>query len=370
MVNKLIDKNVQGYKTLITPADLKELIPLSREAEDTVSQGREDIERIMDRMDSRKIIIVGPCSIHDPEGALEYADKLKVLSERVKSEFLIIMRAYLEKPRTTTGWKGLIYDPNLDGSHDIGKGLTESRTLLSKIAEIGIPTATEFLGTLTPQYIDDLVTWAAIGARTSESQPHRELVSGLSVPVGFKNTTYGDVDAAVNAIKASKNPHTFIGQDSEGRVSVVHTMGNKYTHIILRGGNGKPNYNPELVQETLDKLRKAGLPENVMIDCSHGNSNKDYNLQPEVFEKVVGQIQSGNLGVIGMMIESYLKEGSQNVSDPLLIESGVSITDACISFERTEEIIMGAYNKLRSAPSDYVPPKFLGFCFGGMRTRQ
>ncbi|MFP4051846.1 MAG: 3-deoxy-7-phosphoheptulonate synthase [Thermoplasmata archaeon] len=295
--------------------------------------------------------MTGPCSIHDIEEAKDYADKVKRLSEKVEDELLLVMRVYLEKPRTTVGWKGLINDPHLNGSYDINAGLRKARELLTYTAEIGVPTGTEFLGSVTPQYIDDLISWVAIGARTTESQPHREMASGLSVPVGFKNDTKGNVEIAINGIKAARHPHSFRGINRDGEICIVDTTGNDHCHVVLRGGkNGNgyaPNYDSVSIERTLDLLRNEDLPENIVVDCSHGNSGKDHEKQPQVFRHVVQQMKDGNESIIGFMLESNLNEGNQSLSkDPSELKRGVSITDACIGWETTEELILDAYEEL------------------------
>jgi len=284
MKDKLYDTNINSYKELITPKQLIEKIPLDEKEKQTVFEGRKEIEQILTRENTRKIFIVGPCSIHDYTSSIEYAVKLKELSEKVKDKILIVMRTYFEKPRTTVGWKGFINDPDLNDSFNIQIGLEISRKLLLEIARLGIPAGTEFLDPITPAYIADLISWTAIGARTTESQTHRQMVSGLSMPVGFKNGTRGGIDMAINAIKSSVKPHSFIGINWKGEVCAIETLGNNYCHIILRGSEDYPNYEKENVSKIQEKLKQQNLRENVMIDCSHGNSSKDYNKQSEVFK--------------------------------------------------------------------------------------
>ncbi len=343
---KLSDINI-NYRNLITPDKLKEMHPLSNNAKKIVLNGRNSIKDILDGKDERKFIILGPCSIHNIDESIEYASKLKELSDKVKDKFLLIMRTYFEKPRTTIGWEGFIYDPDLDGSFNLKKGYNLARKLLVEIAEIGVPSATEFLDPITPQYIDDLISWAAIGARTTESQIHRRMSSGLSMPIGFKNSTYGHEDVAIDAIKSAQYHHCFPGIDKEGKVCAVETKGNKYCHVVLRGGDGTPNYHSEQVEKTQQNLRKQGLKHNIVIDCSHGNSNKDYKMQSKVFNNVIEQIVNGNKGIIGLMLESNLREGKQHLpKDPSKLEYGRSITDSCIGMKTTENIILQAYNTL------------------------
>jgi len=342
--NKITDINIEGYTLIKTPDELKKEITLTEKSIKTLKKTREDIINILNGKDKRKIIITGPCSIHDIEEAFDYAKKLKELSEKVSDKFLIIMRTYFEKPRTTTGWKGLIYDPELNDNCNMEKGIILARKLLLRITSIGIPVGTEFLSTITPQYIDDLVSWAAIGARTTESQPHREMASGLSMPVGFKNNTAGSINIAVNAISSAIEPHSFPGINKEGKTAVVKTRGNKYVHLILRGGK-KPNYYKEEVDKAINELKKNNLPANIIIDCSHGNSGKDRKLQPNVFKDVIRQMNQNN-NIKGLMLESNINEGNQKITTPDKLKYGVSVTDDCMSFETTERIIKQGYDDL------------------------
>jgi 3-deoxy-7-phosphoheptulonate synthase len=345
--NVLGDTNINYSKILITPKELKEKLPLSPALEQRIVNYRQQIQKILDFQDNRKFIVVGPCSIHDTDAAIEYAHKLKDLADRVQDKFLLIMRVYFEKPRTTVGWKGLINDPDMDESFDVEKGLHTGRNLLLKITEIGLPTATEALDPIVPQYLDELIAWAAIGARTTESQTHREMASGLSMPVGFKNGTDGSVTVALNALESAKQPHNFLGINKLGQVSVFQTRGNAYGHIILRGGGGKPNYDPVSVQQAEAELKKSNLPPRIVIDCSHGNSNKDYRLQPIVFESTIQQIINGNTSMVGMMLESNLHEGGQSIpADLSQLKYGVSVTDKCINWAETERIILAAFDRL------------------------
>ncbi len=340
--------NIEVPEILITPAQLKRSIPLSDKARDTISKGRRDIENILERKDHRVVVVVGPCSIHDLKAAHEYAERLKVLADKVSDTLLVVMRVYFEKPRTTTGWKGLINDPFMNDSFKITDGLHIGRQLLHDILEIGLPTATEALDPISPQYMQDLIAWSAIGARTTESQTHREMASGLSSSIGFKNGTDGSLTVAINALQSVASPHRFLGINSEGSVSIITTKGNPYAHVVLRGGNGKPNYDSVSVSICEQELVAAGIAPNIMIDCSHANSNKDHNLQPLVLDNVANQIIEGNTSIIGVMMESHLKGGNQKLSsNPDDMEYGVSVTDACVDWETTEASLVAMANKLR-----------------------
>jgi 3-deoxy-7-phosphoheptulonate synthase len=340
--------NIESPEILITPAQLKSEIPLSENARAVISQGRTDIENILERKDHRVIVVVGPCSIHDLKAAQEYAVRLKALAEKVSDTLLIVMRVYFEKPRTTTGWKGLINDPFMNDSFKITDGLHIGRQLLHDILEVGLPTATEALDPISPQYMQDLIAWSAIGARTTESQTHREMASGLSSSVGFKNGTDGSLTVAINALKSVASPHRFLGINSEGNVSIITTKGNPYAHVVLRGGNGKPNYDSVSVSICEQELEAAGVAQNIMVDCSHANSNKDHNLQPLVLDNVSNQILEGNKSIIGVMIESHINGGNQKLSsNPDEMEYGVSVTDACIDWETTEASLVAMADKLR-----------------------
>lgn len=346
-INKLLNTNIESSMILMTPMQIKEQLPLTKVAAETVLQGRQAIKNILDGKDFRKFIIVGPCSIHDFDAALEYAEKLKNLAERVQDKLLIVMRVYFEKPRTTIGWKGLINDPELDGSFNIEKGLFTARKLLLTIAELKLPTATEALDPVTPQYFSDLISWAAIGARTIESQTHREMASGLSMPIGFKNGTDGNIQVALDAIQSANKLHHFLGIDQMGQVCTFKAKGNDYGHIILRGGDGKPNFDAPTVAWVEKKLEGLQLPQRIVIDCSHGNSYKDHQLQATVFHNILQQIADRNKSIVGMMLESNLYEGNQKIpTDLKKLKYGVSITDKCISWQETEEIILSAYHKL------------------------
>jgi 3-deoxy-7-phosphoheptulonate synthase len=347
MPPKLFNAHIASSRVLLTPSDIKSKLPLTDSTKKTVLQFREEVENIVTGQDDRKFIVVGPCSIHDVQAAEEYARKLKKLSERVKDKLLLIMRVYFEKPRTTVGWKGLINDPDMDDSFHIEKGLLIARSLLIKIAELGLPTATEALDPIIPQYIGELISWSAIGARTTESQTHREMASGLSMPVGFKNGTDGSIQVALDALQSAIKPHNFLGINQMGQVSIFETTGNPYSHIILRGGGGKPNFEAMSVKIAEEKFKEVNLPARIVIDCSHGNCNKDHRLQSAVFENVIQQILDGNKSIVGLMLESHLYEGNQPLSSNLeKLKYGVSVTDKCIGWNETEKIILAAYEKL------------------------
>lgn len=335
-MKKTNNLRVSSFKTVISPAELLRKLPLTEKAKDTVVTGREEIEAILEGRDERKIVVVGPCSIHDAASALEYAQKLAELKEKVKDRFVIVMRCFFEKPRTTIGWKGYVYDPFLDNSDRLEDGLFMARDLLLKVNEMGLPTATEVLGATVIQYYADLISWSAIGARTSESQIHRELASGLSMPVGFKNGTQGNLDVAINAIVSAQNPHNFLGIDDEGRVAIVGTKGNTSCHLILRGGQNGPNFGLNEVMAAAEECKKSGLEPKILVDCSHANSQKDFKKQSDVFRAVMEQIDGGQEALKGLMIESNLFEGSQKIGDG---KYGVSVTDACIGFEETERLL-------------------------------
>lgn len=348
MQNKIFNTNIETSHALITPDTIKSKLPLTDLAEKTVLEYRQELEAILNFEDNRKFIVVGPCSIHDVKAAEEYAERLKTLSERVKDKLLLIMRVYFEKPRTTVGWKGLINDPNMDDSFHVEKGLLIARSLLIKVAELGLPAATEALDPIVPQYIGELITWSAIGARTTESQTHREMASGLSMPVGFKNGTDGSINVALNALHSARVPHHFLGINQKGQVSVFKTKGNTYGHVILRGGGSQPNFDAANVKLVEEKLKEASLPPRIVIDCSHGNSNKDYKLQSFAFENVIQQISDGNTSIVGMMLESNLHEGNQSIPSNLeQLKYGVSVTDKCINWEETKKVILAAHEKLK-----------------------
>ena len=352
MNEKIIDVNVSNYEKVIAPSKLKEEMPLNEAGSLIVKKARENIKKIMSGKDKRKIIITGPCSIHDTKQAKEYAQKLSKLSKKVNDKFVIIMRAYFEKPRTTIGWKGLINDPNINGTYDTNLGLKLARKVLLDAISLGIPCGTEFLEPFTPQFIDDLISWVGIGARTSESPTHRQLASGLSSPVGFKNSTNGDVKVAINAIKSASAPQAFFGMDDEGMVCNVSTKGNKFGHIILRGGKN-PNYFKEDIKNIQNMLNDTNLNDSIIVDCSHGNSGKDHKKQSDVFNDIINQINNGNDKIIGIMIESNINEGNQKIPndltefDRLNLIHGVSITDGCVDWNTTEKMILNNYDKLK-----------------------
>lgn len=351
-MKKLTDLNIQGTIPLISPQNLRAEIPITDAEADLVSRSREQVNEILAGNDPRLIVVVGPCSIHNVDSALEYAKKLQELSEKVKDRLMIVMRVYFEKPRTTVGWKGLINDPHLNDTFDIGEGLKLARKILIDISNLGLPVATEILEPITPQYISDIITIAAIGARTTESPTHRQMASGLSMPVGFKNGTDGSLQVAIDAMSASKTQHSFLGIDPEGNTCVVQTLGNQWGFLILRGGRSGPNYDAESLADATRRLSEAKVQPRFMVDCSHANSNKDYSKQSVVWNDVIDQRVKGNDTIIGMMVESNLKPGNQPLTSDLeALEYGVSITDGCIGWEETESIILDAYDKL----ADVIP---------------
>lgn len=340
------DVNVKEFKPLTSPALIKEELPISENVAQTVIDGRKDVENILRGKDKRLMVIAGPCSIHDTDAALEYAEKMTALREEVKDKMNLIMRVYFEKPRTTIGWKGMINDPDLDASYNVDKGLRNARSLLIDINGMGLPTATEILDPITPQYIAGLLTWVAVGARTTESQIHREMASGLSMPVGFKNSTDGSLSAAINAIQAACAPQHFLGIDPDGHSSVVSTTGNRYGHLVLRGGV-TPNYDPVSVGKAQTRLREKEVIETVIIDCSHDNSGQKFKGQSFVFKSAIDQRLDGNDGIAGLMLESNLFEGNQKCCNGFAnLKYGVSITDECISWENTIRLIRCAHEKL------------------------
>jgi 3-deoxy-7-phosphoheptulonate synthase len=324
-----------------------DMVPVKPEQIHTVFKSRNEIQNIINESSEKIIILVGPCSIHDVQACLEYANKLKKLSQKVDDKIMIVMRTYFEKPRTTTGWKGFINDPNLNDSFDVHEGLRKARGFLNQVLHIGLPTATEFLDPFMPQYYADLISWGAIGARTVESQTHRQLSSGLSMPVGFKNGTGGSIQIAIDAIIAAKNQHVFLGINEKGQASVVKTSGNPYGHLILRGGKTGPNYDEESVTSAAESLINNGLTPKLIIDCSHGNSNKDYKNQSKVFKSVIKQKLNGQNAIFGLMLESHLNPGNQKISsNPNDLQYGVSVTDQCVGWDETEDLINWAYNEL------------------------
>ena len=345
-MQQITDLRIGGYDPLVAPRTMKKELPMTDAAEETVVSGRQGIEGILKGEDKRLLVIVGPCSIHDENSALEYAERLSVLRKKVEKTLFVVMRVYFEKPRTSVGWKGLINDPHMDGSCDIQTGLRRARKLLLQINEMGLPAATELLETITPQYVDDLLSWAAIGARTTESQTHREMASGLSMAVGFKNATDGNLSTAINAMVAARASQSFLGIDQEGQTCVVKTNGNQTGHVVLRGGR-RPNYDALSIEEARLELAGKNLPEGIMVDCSHANSKKKYQGQSIVWKNIVEQYVHGNDAIIGMMLESHLYEGNQKFSKDLdQLKYGVSITDECISWETTEKLIRYAHEKL------------------------
>ncbi len=339
-MQKTSDINVVETRALPSPAALLAELPKTDAQSEFVSQTRREIHRLIFTDDKRFLLIVGPCSIHDLKAGRDYARRLSALAKTVSDRVMIVMRVYFEKPRTTVGWKGLIMDPHLDGTHDIGTGLRTARTFLREVLDLGLPTATELLDPITPQYIADLICWSAIGARTAESQTHRQMASGLSMPLGFKNGTDGSIATAINAIRAASQPHTFLGINLDGAASAIVTRGNPDCHIVLRGGANGPNYSPTHILRTEELLAKANLPKSILVDCSHDNSAKQPERQPEVMRELLGQVAAGNSSIMGAMIESNLGSGSQAFPQPLAnLKYGVSITDACIDWETTEKLV-------------------------------
>jgi 3-deoxy-7-phosphoheptulonate synthase len=342
---------VREVVRLQPPSVIKSQLPATEISNETVVRGRSTIEAILERRDPRLLVVIGPCSIHDPGAALEYAQRLDRLRRELADRLFIVMRVYFEKPRTTIGWKGLVNDPHLDGSYDIDCGLKTARKLLLDITSLGLPAATEFLDPIVPQYIADLVSWAAIGARTTESQTHREMASGLSMPVGYKNATDGSLQVALDAMSSARTPHNFLGIDQDGFTCVIRTAGNPAGHVVLRGGRKMTNYDAASIQAALAELKKAGLPETLMVDCSHANSAKEHKKQEEVWNNVIAQRAEGNTGITGMMVESFLHEGSQPFPQPVdQLKRGVSITDACIGWETTERLLRHGYERLAGVP--------------------
>jgi 3-deoxy-7-phosphoheptulonate synthase len=347
----LENTNVTSFADMPTPDELHAKLPITATAHKNVSEARELLRDILDRKDKRLFVVVGPCSIHDPEAGLEYARRLKKLQAKVAGTMVLVMRVYFEKPRTTTGWKGFINDPFMDDSFRVDVGMERARQFLLDVCELGLPTATEALDPISPQYLGDLIAWTAIGARTTESQTHREMASGLSTPVGFKNGTDGDVDIAVNAVVSSSKPHSFLGISEQGTVSIVRTKGNAYGHVVLRGGGGRPNYDSVSVAIAEQAMKKAGLPANLVVDCSHANSYKKPDLQPLVMSDVVQQIRHGNRSLVGVMIESNIVGGNQPIPEDLSkLTYGCSVTDGCIGWDETEELLRNAHAELLQRP--------------------
>ncbi len=347
MIAKTENLNVLGFDPMPSPAEIKSRVPMTSAASDTVVAGRRTLMRILDRKDPRLMVVVGPCSIHDPEAGLDYARRLKALSDQVSETLYVVMRVYFEKPRTTTGWKGFINDPHMDDSFRVDEGMERGRRVLLDVAEIGLPAATEALDPISPQYYGDLVSWTAVGARTSESQTHREMASGLSTPVGFKNSTDGSLDAAINGIVSASNPHSFLGINEQGASSIIRTRGNAYGHVVLRGGGGRPNYDTVSVSLAEQALEKAKLPGNIMIDCSHANSWKKPEFQTLVMRDVTHQIREGNRSIVGVMIESFIEAGNQPIlKDHSQMKYGCSVTDGCVGWETTEDMLLRAHELL------------------------
>jgi 3-deoxy-7-phosphoheptulonate synthase len=339
--------HVKETVRLATPRALKADLPMTERSNETVVASRQAISDILKQSDRRLLVVIGPCSIHDPRGALEYATRLSALRQEFLSEFYIVMRVYFEKPRTTIGWKGLVYDPHLDGSDDIQAGLRMARELLLQITSMGLPAATEFLDPVVPQYLADLVSWAAIGARTTESQTHRQMASGLSMPVGFKNGTDGSLQIAIDAMQSAMRPHSFLGIDQDGYTSIIRTTGNPDGHVVLRGGRLQTNYDAASIREAGSALQRAGLPQSLMVDCSHANSGKQHARQEEVWRSLIEQRLGGTPALTGVMIESNLQEGSQSIPKILAdLRYGVSVTDACLGWEVTERILRWGHESL------------------------
>jgi 3-deoxy-7-phosphoheptulonate synthase len=347
--DQLHNVNVLSSELLATPEEVKRRLPSTSRASETVYKGRETLRAILERRDLRMFVVVGPCSIHDVAAAREYAMRLKKLADAVQSTIFVIMRVYFEKPRTTVGWKGLINDPDLDDSFHIEKGIHIARELLLYVAELGLPCGTEALDPIMPQYLSELITWTAIGARTTESQTHREMASGLSTPVGFKNGTDGSLTTSINALQSVRHPHHFLGITQQGQSAVFRTRGNGHAHIVLRGGGGRVNYDAVSIALAERELSAAGLPPTIVVDCSHGNSNKDPNLQPLVAENCVAQIADGNRSIVGLMLESHLKGGSQPIPKDLRqLEYGMSITDPCMDWSATESLLLKLHDSLQA----------------------
>lgn len=339
MNNQVIDQRIDKVVPLLTPALLHHELPLGEAQAHAVIASRRAVTEVLDGVDDRLLVVVGPCSVHDPEAALEYAGRLRATAEKLSDGLLIVMRVYFEKPRSTLGWKGLINDPDLDGSGDVNTGLRTARALLLEVLARGLPVGCEFLDPIIPQYIADTVAWGAIGARTVESQPHRQLASGLSMPIGMKNHPGGGLNTAVDAIKAAAVPHVFTGVDVSGTPAIMHTRGNEDCHLVLRGADIGPNYSAEDVGAARELLRNAGLKERLVVDASHGNSRKDHERQPVVVDDVAAQVEGGNQAIVGLMLESFLEPGRQDLDPTRNLRYGKSITDACMGWETTESVL-------------------------------
>jgi 3-deoxy-7-phosphoheptulonate synthase len=344
-MKKIDNVHVKSFVPLIAPKELIERLPTNENVNKTVINARQTIQNILSKNDKRLLVITGPCSIHDEKSSLDYANKLNQLRKKVEDTFFIIMRVYLEKPRTSIGWKGLINDPYLDGTHDIVEGLKRARSILLKINDMGLPAGTEFVDPITPQYISNLISWVAIGARTTESQTHREMASGLSMPVGFKNSTDGTLAAALNALETARTKQSFLGIDQDGHTSIVNTTGNPWVHIVLRGGP-RPNYDPVSIDDALRQLKERNLPENILVDCSHNNSGRKHRGQSFVWRNVIEQRLDSNKALMGLMLESNLYEGNQRLGDISKLKYGVSITDECISWETTENLLFSTRDRI------------------------
>jgi 3-deoxy-7-phosphoheptulonate synthase len=358
-MSRVRDTRIVAYEPLLSPAALVDELPLGEAEAEMVERTRAEVRAVLDGADDRLLVITGPCSVHDPKAALDYAGRLAALRDRYASDLLLVMRVYFEKPRTVTGWKGLINDPGMDDTYDVHRGLRTARRLLIDILASGMPVGCEWLDPITPQYIADTVTWGAIGARTTESQVHRQLASGLSMPVGFKNGTDGDVQVAVDACRASATGHTFFGVTGAGAAAVVTTGGNPDTHVILRGGRTGPNYSASHVAKALDLVTAAGLPRRLMVDASHGNSGKDYRRQPAVADSLAEQLSAGERGITGVMLESFLVAGRQEPGDPATLTYGQSVTDACMDIDMTVaalETLAAAVARRRQFPSAAAVP--------------
>ena len=351
MTDRLYNVNVASSDLLPTPQQVKEELPASGQAQRCVLEARSTIRDILDGRDPRLFVVIGPCSIHDLDAAREYAGRLRRLAPEVSRTLYLVMRVYFEKPRTTIGWKGLINDPDMDDSFHIEKGIRLARQLLIDLAESGLPAATEALDPIMPQYLQELITWTAIGARTTESQTHREMASGLSTPVGFKNGTDGSLDVAINALQSARHPHHFLGITQQGQSAVFRTRGNGHAHVVLRGGGGRPNYDSVSIALCEQALAAAGLPQNIVVDCSHGNSNKDPSLQPLVAGNCINQVLEGNRSIVGLMLESNLEAGAQPIpAERQQLRYGVSVTDACIDWGTTEALLRDLDSRLRQSP--------------------
>jgi 3-deoxy-7-phosphoheptulonate synthase len=342
------DLRIESFRPLLPPAILVEELPLDDKGAETVSRGRDAVSAILNGRDDRLVVVVGPCSIHDPVAAIDYARRLRRLADEHARDLCIVMRVYFEKPRTTVGWKGLINDPRLDGTFAINEGLRLARRLLVDLAGLGLPAGCEFLDPISPQFTADTVSWGAIGARTTESQVHRELASGLSMPIGFKNGTDGDVQIAIDAVRAGAHPHRFLGVTEQGLGAIVATRGNRDCHIILRGGQSGPNYDAVSVEKAATALRDAGLPGRLMVDMSHGNSGKDHRRQPIVAKEIAAQVAQGDTAIFGVMMESFLVEGRQELATPTTLRYGQSVTDACMGWETTVDVLAELARAVRS----------------------